>query len=211
MPLTIMAWLCSFINLGDDKHPLLNKWPESIVRQCHEKSHIPYLSEEEQNTHFFLNLARANPRLFYDTFVTAYKDSMLVNDNFYFRSLKSDMYKANAMPLLEGDILLFEAAKSHANEMGRTGKTGHSDVSGSPYYERMNVLANKYEKLLESCQYGYSSGLFVVLDLLVDDGIPDLGHRKALLDNKAVFVGISMQKHKKYGTNTVIEMAYKRI
>lgn len=211
LPIALSLCLLSFMLPPDQENPLLKKWPPSTVNSCREKSNVPYLTNEEKNTHFFINLARANPRLFYDTFVSSLKDSLLIKDKKYLNTLKTDMYNAQAMPLLEADIFLYETAKEHATQMGKSGKTGHSNVAGIPYYERVNQISKKYSKLLESCQYGYSRGLFVMLDLLIDDGVVNLGHRRALLDKEALYIGVSMQTHKKYKMNTVIEMAHEKI
>jgi hypothetical protein len=208
--LTAGVLLSSFSTQPDDYHNLLRKWPAAMVKMSWEKSNVPYLKTEEKNTLFYINLARINPRLFFDTFVNAYRDTMIVKNKSYIESLKTDMYKTMPMPPLEADITLFEVAKNHAIQMGQTGKVGHSSIYGDPYQTRMDALTLKHKKLLEACQYGYSRGLLVVLDLLIDDGVSNLGHRKALLNELAVYAGISMQNHRKYNTNTVIELAYEK-
>ena len=52
--------------------------------------------------------------------------------------------------------------------------------------------------------YGEDDGLGVVCQLLIDNGVESLGHRNICL-GKYANVGISMQAHKKYSVNTVLD------
>jgi uncharacterized protein YkwD len=61
---------------------------------------------------------------------------------------------------------------------------------------------------MENCQYGYNDGLSIVIDLLIDEEIPDLSHRKSLLNSEVKFIGVAIRKHKIYRYNCVIEMGY---
>jgi hypothetical protein len=206
----LLLWLCSSFHPVDSKNLINKKWPPALVDKIWQQSDIPYFKSEEKNTLFYINLVRVNPKLFYDTFVYHFRDSLIVKNPTFLVSLKTDLYKTPPMAPLQADITLFEVAKNHAIQMGQTGKVGHTSIYGDSYQTRMDALTRKHKKLLEACQYGYSRGLYVVIDLLIDDGVANLGHRKALLNEQAKYVGVSMQSHRKYGTNTVIELAYER-
>ena len=52
---------------------------------------------------------------------------------------------------------------------------------------------------------GEMEPLEIVLSLLIDEGVPSLGHRKILLGNYSQ-IGLSIKPHKKYETNTVIDL-----
>jgi hypothetical protein len=47
----------------------------------------------------------------------------------------------------------------------------------------------------------------VVIDLVVDDGVPDRGHRKILLDDRLRFAGAACGPHTIYRTMCVIDLA----
>jgi uncharacterized protein YkwD len=47
-------------------------------------------------------------------------------------------------------------------------------------------------------------------NLLVDEGVPSLGHREALMGDY-LHAGISFQPHKGYTENVVIDMSYRKI
>jgi len=49
--------------------------------------------------------------------------------------------------------------------------------------------------------------LSVVIDLLIDTDVANFGHRKTILNCDLQFVGVSIQLHNKFRTNTVIEYA----
>ncbi|MNE94399.1 hypothetical protein D3C80_1923560 [compost metagenome] len=59
----------------------------------------------------------------------------------------------------------------------------------------------------ENLSFGFSSGLGNVCMLLIDKGVPDLGHRKMILNTSYQLntVGISIQPHKTYRYCAVID------
>jgi len=52
---------------------------------------------------------------------------------------------------------------------------------------------------------GYNTGLDIVRQLLIDDGEPDRGHRKNILNPTLSRVGIAVRPHTAYGFITVQE------
>ena len=92
--------------------------------------------------------------------------------------------------------------------MGIQGKTGHVSLNGESYEKRAENISKRYEKALENCQYGYSNALSIVIDLLIDEDIVDVSHRKSLINKDVKYIGVSIKKHKIYRYNCVIEMGY---
>lgn len=88
---------------------------------------------------------------------------------------------------------------------------GHNTSSGKKYNQRVDSLMNTYFFVKENCQYGYQKGLDILIDLMIDEGINDLGHRKTLLDAKLKYIGCSIEYHKKYRYNCVMEFAGKKL
>jgi len=60
----------------------------------------------------------------------------------------------------------------------------------------------------ECCSYGFEKAVDIVLQLLVDYRVSDLGHRKIMLDSKQKLLGVSIQPHKKYSNNAVLDFSY---
>ena len=57
----------------------------------------------------------------------------------------------------------------------------------------------------ESIDFGGSSGIEVIVNLLVDDGVKDRIHRENLFSNKFEYYGVAVFEHKEYDFCTVID------
>jgi uncharacterized protein YkwD len=88
---------------------------------------------------------------------------------------------------------MYEYAKCWAKESGKKGVIGHNRIRCKKGY------------FAECCSYGNLEPLEFVLNLLVDEGIPSLGHRKILFTNYKK-VGVSINTHKTYGQCVVIDV-----
>ena len=86
--------------------------------------------------------------------------------------------------------------------MGKTGKKGHRSANHKSFEERTKKLKKKYIKIKENNQYGFPDALSIVVDLLIDDDIESLRHRKTLLHKSLKYVGVGIRSHKKYQINT---------
>jgi uncharacterized protein YkwD len=62
----------------------------------------------------------------------------------------------------------------------------------------------KYTEVGENIYYGPYTPLEIVIQLLIDDGIEDLGHRKNLLSPKFNSIGVAIKPHKTYEYNCVM-------
>jgi hypothetical protein len=148
-----------------------------------------YLTDVEKDVYYFLNLARMNPKLFADTFLNHLK----VSDNHYESSLYSELQELEPLPVLKPNRNLYESAECHAKESGERGYVGH---------ERFKC---KESFMGECCYYGETDALGIIIALLVDQGIESLGHRRICLDGGYTELGVSIQPHKTYGENCVMD------
>ena len=171
-----------------------------------------YLSTEEKEVFRYLNLARTDGEKFFDSFLEIYiRDNndlyseKIDSKNSYLISLKKDLNKINGLQLIFPDKRLFKAAEYHANDMGKMGTTGHNSSDGSGFFDRMRKLMGTEYYLSENCSYGYGNALDIVCNLLLDNGIPSLGHRKNILNPEQNMAGISIRPHTVYETNCVID------
>lgn len=175
---------------------------------CNTAKDIGYLSAEEKEVIYYINVVRTQPKLFAQYYLKNYLDTAPIKQTVYLNSLINELNSMQAVEILEPQFDLFEVAKKHATEMGLQGKTGHTSLSGESYESRASDLSERYEKAMENCQYGYSDGLSIVIDLLIDEDIPDVSHRKSLLHKEVKYIGAAIRKHKVYRYNCVIEMGY---
>lgn len=185
-------------------------WPKEVFEKANTARNESYLTEEEKKVIFYTNLVRFNPKLFSQTYLKNYLDSTRHNTfrkKKFINSLYSDLEKAPACPALEPRRDLFEVAKRHSIDMGAHGKIGHLTSGGDPFSARITEVKQYYGFVFENCQYGYPDALSIVIDLLIDQDVADLGHRKTILNPTLKFAGVSIQPHKKFRVNCVIDYA----
>jgi hypothetical protein len=186
----------------------ITQWDDATVAHCNTAKELGYLTAEEKLVVFYVNLVRVNPKLFKQTYLKTYLDTAPIKKTKYLESLLKELEYMQPIEVLEPQFDLYELAKKHATEMGAQGKTGHISLNGESYEMRAKDLSKRYQKALENCQYGYSDALSVVIDLLIDEDIADVSHRKSLINKEVKYIGVSIKKHKIYRYNCVIELAY---
>jgi len=166
---------------------------------------VSYLTMEEKWIIYYCNIARMDGKLFLDTILTPYLTEKGIKSTTFVKSLIKDLEKTRDLPLLFSQQDLFQAAKGHAESMGNKGKIGHDG-----FEKRMKPFMTKYNKgVAENCQYGYQSAKQIVIDLLIDEGVSSLGHRKNILNASYNCVGVSIQPHKSYKYNCVMDFGGK--
>lgn len=159
-----------------------------------------YLTRTERDIIHVLNLMRLDPPGFAEKVVKSYPDQAGDPDmrrSSYYNSLLRDLAAASPLPVLKPDEALFNYARCHATRSGLTGYVGHTrskPCEESPIYGG------------ECCQYGMEDALGVVMELLIDQNIPDLGHRKILMTG-FTHIGVAMRPHKTYRVNTVLDLS----
>lgn len=100
------------------------------------------------------------------------------------------------------------AAADLANDQRRTGELGHTGSDGSNPGSRLNAHGTWQQSYSENVDYGpFLSGRDVIVDLLVDDGVPGRGHRHNIFDGSARVVGVSCGPHPKFRSMCVIDQA----
>jgi hypothetical protein len=178
--------------------PVLDQWDRELVRKANTAVDTDYLSDEEKTVILITNLARLDGRLFTETILNPFLEGR--SKTKYTRSLIRDLSKTKDLPVLKPQQDLYNIARQHAVNSGKKGITGHEGFD-----RRFKPLLGKYRMVAENCAYGFEDGMTNVLQLLIDEDIPKLGHRKNLLSADYNSVGVSIQYHKKYRYNCVID------
>ncbi|MBV8165595.1 MAG: CAP domain-containing protein [Alphaproteobacteria bacterium] len=104
---------------------------------------------------------------------------------------------------------LTQAAQDQVAWQGPRGEVGHAGEGRSTPFDRMRRRGVVYRTAGENISYG-PTGLQVVVDLIVDDGVPGRGHRHNILDPSYREVGIALGPHRRYGTMCVMDFAATR-
>jgi len=167
-----------------------------------------YLTQLENDVIYYTNLARMNPKLFGETYLKSYLDSSKQNDS-YTTSLIAELKTKKPMSPFFPTKDLYDEAYKHAVDMGNSGKIGHNTSSGESFMSRIKNLRKEYMSLAENCDYNFNTALDIAIGLMIDEGVPDHGHRANMFDPKLTFIGVSFQPHKKYGNNCVLDFGGK--
>ena len=175
-----------------------NKWNSQEIQAANTTANANYLSEAEKYIIILANLTRINPDLFAKTFLLQYATNNDLLKNNYVKSLQKTLRKMKPLHVFTPDKKIYELAKSHAIYSGKRGSIGHQNFS-------KRSKKSGYGYFAENCQYGYSTAIDIYMDLLIDEGIPDLGHRINFISKDTKFIGVSIQSHKKYDYNCVID------
>jgi uncharacterized protein YkwD len=103
---------------------------------------------------------------------------------------------------------LAAAARDLAVDQERTGAVGHTASDGSTPASRIARRGKWNVSYSENVDYGsFTSGRDVVIDLLIDDGVPDRGHRRNIFDPSARVVGVACGRHRRFGSVCVADQA----
>lgn len=156
------------------------------------------LSEQEKLVFLYCNLARLDG----EKFAKTYAKNKLSGSSSYIVSLKKDLENTKNLPMLYPDQNLCYTAAYHANDMGKTGGVGHSSTDGKSFSQRVRSYYNG-GYIGENCSYGYSDAIDIVMQLLIDENTPSLGHRKNILRPDFKAMGVSIKPHKGYRFNCV--------
>jgi uncharacterized protein YkwD len=100
------------------------------------------------------------------------------------------------------------AARDHVERQGPLGLVGHASTNLSEILLKSRRHAQNPVVVAENIIYGSTNPAnWIVLRLLADDGAPDRGHRKNLLDPRYRFIGIACGPHANYEGMCVMDFA----
>jgi uncharacterized protein YkwD len=103
---------------------------------------------------------------------------------------------------------LSSAARDLVVDQTRTGSLGHESSDGASPGMRINRYGSWQTTYSENIAYGtFSSGRDVVVNLIVDDNVPNRGHRRNIFDPNVAVVGVACGRHPRYGSACVMDQA----
>jgi uncharacterized protein YkwD len=181
---------------------------------------VDYLSPLENEIVREINLARKNPKAyaFFLEQLKSYYDGNLfkrpgeiiikteegisaVDEGIRF------LQTANPAPPLSPSKGMSLGARDHVKDQGVRGTRGHQGSDRSQPWDRVDRYG-KWKKMVgENIFYGDNRAREIVMGLIIDDGVPDRGHRKNLFNPDFRIVGVACGYHATYGTMCVITFA----
>jgi uncharacterized protein YkwD len=117
--------------------------------------------------------------------------------------------RASSAGILTPEMGLSLAAKDHVTDQSRTGQTGHNGNDRSTPETRMKrygVFSGSWT-LGENIDYGDTTGRDIVCGLLIDDGVPNRGHRTNIMNKAFTQTGVAYGTHTQYRTSCTITYA----
>lgn len=149
------------------------------------------LNELSKDLLYWTNYSRKNPRRYWDSVVLPIISVFPQLKGAYSESLKNDIQaiKKN-LPLFSLDVALNNMAQSHANDItAKNAKPGHNASDGTNFqqrFKRTGIMACGGENI----SFGELTPYFALVLLYIDYGLPEHGHRKALLNPSFVRIGV---------------------
>ncbi len=119
-----------------------------------------------------------------------------------------DLGREKPLSALEWSDALSRAAADHVAIQSRSGAVGHYTKGRGPG-ERMKARGGG-PYVNEVITYGHHTPEGVVDQLLIDDGVPDRGHRHSLLRSTHRYAGVACGSHPVHRTMCVILMSQTR-
>jgi uncharacterized protein YkwD len=113
---------------------------------------------------------------------------------------------AGSAVILRPEKGLSLAAKDHVADQSRTGQTGHNGSDrGTPEtrMKKYGVFSGSWT-LGENIAYGMTTGRDIVCGLLIDDGVPNRGHRTNIMNRAFTQTGVGYGLHTQYRTSCTI-------
>jgi uncharacterized protein YkwD len=149
-------------------------------------------SEEEQAFFYWVNALRTDPTAFKEQVIEPFLVSFPEAKSNYAKSLLIDLTNQDPLPLVEPNAVLTKATLEHASDLVHNQKgISHSSSDGRNFQQRMNdagITKCAGENILE----GNKDALKAIIMLLIDQGVPDKGHRRALLNPSFNMMGCTI-------------------
>lgn len=179
-----------------------------------------YLSELEYGVVQEINLARQYPKQYADLLE---KHKPFYNGKYFKRPGEITIVTKEGVKALNEAIRFLRkvkpiepvraskgmsrAARDHVNDQGPTGKLDHEGTDGSQPWDRVSRYGKWRITVGENIAYGDKTARDIVIGLIVDDGVPNRGHRKNIFNPEFRVIGVAFGSHKRYRTMCVIDFA----
>lgn len=203
----------TFILLSSFYHTLANDNQEVIwADSLNTAKDALYLTDTEKEIIREMNMVRTNPKLYvnylreeikyYDGKIRVKQDERIRTQEGIAAITECIRYLEKAKPtgILKVDKELYKASKDHAEDQSKTtAKVGHYGKDRSnPLTRIKRYYKGMFTSVAENIAYGQGEARDIVMQLLIDDGVPNRGHRENIMNPTFDACGVSIQKHPKY-------------
>jgi hypothetical protein len=210
--LSILFWLGSPGKPSEEKN-----WPAEL----NTSKDANYLNDLEKQVILELNKVRNNPKRYAEEYLEdlrsvfngklfIYPGQLPIKSQEGIQPLEEciQVLKNTApLPILAPSEGLSKAAAELVQDQEKYGGTGHISRKGLNPQKRIEEYGDWDICSSEDITYGSIEARQIVIALLIDDGVPNRGHRKNILQPCSHFVGVAKGGHPTYETMCVIDFA----
>lgn len=208
----LMLILVLFISVANAQNKF--EWP---IKELDTARDVSYLSDAEKDLVLELNKVRYNPAQYAELsmkWMNAFYDGDLIKipgKKIYkteeglsaFLECLEVLKTAEPAPILYPSNGMTKACELLVYDQSATGKTGHKGSGNSSPMDRAAPFGQFYGTYAENIHYGDCEPTFIVISLLIDDGVKSRGHRKTILDKEFNVTGVAIGNHKTYNNMCV--------
>lgn len=194
-----------------------NNWPAEL----NTAKDAVYLDKLEREVIYELNKVRSNPKRFAEEYMEelrtafngklfTYPGQITVRSQEGIRPLEEciKVLKATSpRAILRPAEGLSKAAADLMEDQQKNGGTGHISRKGTNPQQRIEKYGEWDICSAEDITYGSFEARQIVIFLLIDDGVPNRGHRENILNHCFQFAGVANGRHPDYETMCVIDYA----
>ncbi len=165
-----------------------------------------YLSDQEKKVIALINLARIDPNSFINQYLKkAEPDTLKPEVLSAISALRKNKDRLPLLPVFS----LHKSAMLHARDMGVNGKTGTASSSGIEFEDRIHQYFPQSISLSENFYVGSGDPVDIVISQLTGKNDPAFRQRENMLSGNLHYIGVSIQPHKVFCANAVIDFAKK--
>jgi len=192
----------------------------SLLTPNQEVDDLEFLTSLEREIISELNRARQNPKKYADS-LEEYKKHY-VGKYIYIANREQTvtqegvaavneaidfLRRTDTVPLLRVSRGLSLAAALHVEDQGPKGLIGHQGSDNSTPEERINRFGTWKGAYGENIEYGNFTAREIIMQLIIDDGVPNRAHRLNIFKPFFGVVGVSFGSHQAYTYMCVIDFA----
>jgi len=191
------------ISLIDKKIDYILPLDSTLLRSFRQSQGYNNLTEQEKEVAYYLNFARRNPKFFLEKVINVFIDNHPEIKSGNTSSLQKTFQQLSALPTIFPDSTLSFIARSHATDLRIHNTISHQSSDGRKFSDRVGAYV---KGCASECIHATQkfNALEAVLSLLFDFNVPDLGHRKIILDPRFTKGGFGLSSNKAQGRNSIV-------